>query len=91
MRVVRLLIGGRVQGVGYRAWAIETARRLLLRGWVKNHADGSVEILATGPDDAVAAMIAAAHRGPPAARVGQVRVADVEDDGSAGFTARPTE
>jgi len=87
---VRLRITGRVQAVGYRAWAIATAERLGLCGWVRNRPDGSVEMLVSGPADAVEAMIAACRRGPPAARVAGVEVMEAEDDGSAGFTARPT-
>ena len=90
MRSVRLRITGRVQGVGYRAWAVGTARRLGLRGWVRNRADGSVEALVTGDGDAVAAMIEACREGPLAARVAEVAVSDDEDDGSPGFTPRPT-
>ena len=87
---VRLRITGRVQAVGYRAWAIETATSLGLRGWVRNRRDGAVEALASGSEEAVAAMIKACRRGPPAARVADVAVVDAEDDGSLGFTTRPT-
>jgi acylphosphatase len=90
MRSVRLRIIGRVQQVGYRAWAIETARRLRLRGWVRNRADGSVEALIIGDGDAVAAMIEACRDGPFAARVGGVAIADAADDGSDGFRPLPT-
>ena len=90
MRSVRLRITGRVQGVGYRAWAVETARRLGLRGWVRNRADGSVEAHITGGADAVAAMIEACRNGPPAARIAEVAVSEAEDDGSIGFAPKPT-
>jgi acylphosphatase len=90
VRSVRLRVTGRVQGVGYRAWAIERASRLGLRGWVRNRTDGSVEALVIGDDDAVAAMIEAACEGPFAARVTDVSVTDAADDGSAGFTPRAT-
>lgn len=90
MKTVRLTISGRVQGVGYRAWAMRVAGELGLRGWVRNRTDGTVEMLVTGPDDAVAAMIEAAHHGPRGAHIGEMYVADDEDDGSLGFTARPT-
>jgi len=90
MRSVLLRITGRVQGVGYRAWAIETAARLRLRGWVRNRGDGSVEALVIGPDDAVAAMIEACRVGPFAARVTEVAVSDAADDGSDGFRPRGT-
>ena len=90
MRSARLRITGRVQGVGYRAWALQMASRLGLRGWVRNRADGSVEALVIGDDDAVAAMIEACGEGPFAARVGEVAVSEAADDGSCGFTPRPT-
>lgn len=90
MRTVRLRITGRVQAVGYRAWAIEAAARLDLRGWVRNRRDGSVELLASGAEKAVAALIEACRRGPPAARVADIAVAEEAEDGSPGFTARPS-
>jgi acylphosphatase len=90
LRSVHLRITGRVQGVGYRAWAIETARRLGLRGWVRNRAEGSVEMLVIGADDPVAAMIEACREGPFAARVAEVGVSAAADDGSDGFTPRAT-
>lgn len=91
MKTVRIQVAGRVQGVGYRVWAARVAAEIGLRGWVRNRIDGTVEMLVTGPDDALAAMIEAAHRGPRAARVCEVRVADDQDDGSLGFTAGATE
>jgi acylphosphatase len=90
VRCLRLRITGRVQGVGYRVWAIEQAARLGLRGWVRNRADGSVEALVIGDEDAVARMIEAAREGPFAARVTDVAVSEAADDGSAGFTPRAT-
>lgn len=90
MRSARLRITGRVQGVGYRAWAIQEAVRLGLRGWVRNRADGSVEALVVGADDAVAVMIEACYEGPFAARVKEVAVSEAEDDGSDGFRPLPT-
>jgi acylphosphatase len=90
-KTVRLRITGEVQGVGYRIWATRTASTHGLRGWVRNRADGSVEVLVTGAPEAVAAMIKACRRGPPAAQVTAVSVADAEDDGSLGFSALPTE
>lgn len=89
-KTVRLRIAGRVQAVGYRAWAIETATRLGLSGWVRNRSDGTVEMLASGSEEAVAVMIEACRQGPAGARVTAVDVTDEEDDGSAGFTPRPT-
>ena len=91
MRAALLRITGRVQGVGYRDWTIRTARRLGLRGWVRNRVDQSVEALIAGDDEAVAAMIDACRRGPPAARVDTVDVQPADADTiSDGFTQRPT-
>jgi acylphosphatase len=90
MRTVRLVITGRVQGVGYRIWAERTARSLGVRGWVRNRTDGSVELLATGDNGAITALIEACRRGPRAALVTDLIVDDAEDDGSAGFSAKPT-
>jgi acylphosphatase len=91
LRCARLRITGRVQGVGYRAWAIEAAVRRGVRGWVRNRADGSVEALVIGGADAVAAMIEACWEGPVAARVIAVAVSEAADDGSDGFTPLPTQ
>ncbi|HEX3537468.1 MAG TPA: acylphosphatase [Stellaceae bacterium] len=89
-RSVRLRITGRVQGVGYRAWALRQASALGLRGWVRNRSDGSVEALAIGEYDAVERMIAACGEGPFWARVTNVAVSEAEDDGSDGFKAKAT-
>lgn len=89
-RSVRLRITGRVQGVGYRAWAIDIASRLGLRGWVRNRSDGSVEALVIGDEDRVAAMIERCREGPFAAHVIDVAVSQAIDDGSAGFVPRST-
>ena len=89
-RSVRLRIAGRVQGGGYRAWVIESAARLGLRGWVRNRGDGSVDALIIGDEERVAAMIEACRDGPFAARVTAVAVSEAADDGSAGFTPRAT-
>jgi len=90
-KTVRLRITGKVQGVGYRIWATRTAESLGLRGWVRNRRDGSVEVLATGAPDAVAALVGACRRGPSGAHVTAVTIGDAEDDGSRGFGALPTE
>ena len=89
-KTVRLRITGAVQGVGYRIWATRTAAGLGLRGWVRSRFDGSVEVLAIGAADAIAAMVEACRHGSRAARVAAVTVNDAKDDGSRGFGALPT-
>jgi len=87
----RLTITGRVQGVGYRDWAIDTGQRLGLTGWVRNRRDGAVEALIVGEDEAVGQMIEACRRGPPLARVDEIDVDPVDlDILPDGFTQLPT-
>lgn len=67
-----VVIRGRVQGVGYRAWVEHQARSLRLQGWVRNRRDGSVEAVFEGPEDVVASMIEACRRGPASSLVDDV-------------------
>ncbi len=71
---VRLVVHGRVQGVGFRFTAREAAGECGVAGWVRNLPDGSVEIVAQGSQAAVARMTAWTHRGPRYASVEGVRV-----------------
>ena len=71
----RLRITGRVQGVGFRFYARREAVVLGLHGWVRNHADGSVELVAQGARAHVDAMIRWCEDGPPRSRVDAVEVA----------------
>jgi acylphosphatase len=87
----RLTITGRVQGVGFRDWTMTTARRFGLSGWVRNRADGAVEALVVGDDQAVGEMIDACRRGPTMARVDNVDIEPVDlDILPQGFTQLPT-
>ena len=88
---VNLRILGRVQGVGYRAFALDEARRLGLDGWVRNRRDGSVEALVAGPAGAVEAMIAACRAAPPPARVSDIQTTPAAPPAQAGFRQLPTE
>jgi acylphosphatase len=85
-----VLISGRVQGVGYRAWLAAEARRLRLAGWARNRADGRVEALFAGPAEAIEDLLEACRRGPPAARVTDIAVTEADAPEDAGFHIRPT-
>jgi len=87
---IRLTIRGRVQGVGYRVWARDEARRMGVDGWTRNRHDGSVEILAIGDRAALERLADACRRGPPGAAVTLIERTVAEDDGSVGFDVRPT-
>jgi acylphosphatase len=63
---------GRVQGVGYRYFIVQKARRLGLTGWVRNEPDGSVRIVAEGEEAALAALLSAAGEGPGGAVIRRV-------------------
>lgn len=75
----RLLIHGRVQGVGFRQSMREEAERLGVAGWVRNLPDGRVEAVAQASPEAVAELIRWSHVGPRLAQVTRVEVSD--DDG----------
>jgi acylphosphatase len=87
-----LMIEGLVQGVGYRYALAERATALGLAGWVRNRLNGAVEACVDGPPDAEKAIIEWARRGPGAARVTQVHVADDAEAAPGGgtFEIRPT-
>ncbi|HET8655656.1 MAG TPA: acylphosphatase [Longimicrobiaceae bacterium] len=65
-------IHGHVQGVGFRWWSRAEARRLGLSGTVRNCPDGSVELRARGPEEALASLRALLRQGPPRSRVSGV-------------------
>ncbi len=88
--VRRLLISGRVQGVGYRAWMVAEAERLGIAGWVRNRTDGTVEALVDGEEDAVEELLRACRRGPRLARVDAIKEVQADPPGSPGFRVRAT-
>lgn len=90
-RTVHVLIDGRVQGVGYRAWAFEQARALGLAGWVRNRRDGTVEAVFSGPPVTVADMLQACWRGPAAADVANVIVLAEDAQAPSAFEVRTTQ
>jgi acylphosphatase len=69
----RLIVSGRVQGVGFRWFVVEAARALNLAGRVRNLPDGTVEVCASGPEPALRELEALVAMGPLGARVDAVR------------------
>ena len=80
-----VVVHGRVQGVGFRAWTEHAALARGLQGWVRNRRDGSVEALFAGPEEAVSAMTDECRSGPPGARVDAI---DQREAGSADLALR---
>jgi acylphosphatase len=73
----RFLVRGRVQGVGFRWFVEREAHMLGIAGWVRNNADGTVEILAQGTGDQLSGLHSRLRQGPRAARVDSVEVSEV--------------
>jgi acylphosphatase len=93
MATLRLIVTGRVQGVGYRDALREEAQRRGVAGWVRNRRDGSVEAVLQGAQDALDATITWARQGPAFARVLEVRTHPGDDDPAltySSFEIRPS-
>jgi acylphosphatase len=76
----RILLSGRVQGVGFRHFTRVTARDLNVKGWVKNRSDGDVEVVVQGEKSKVNTMIERLKQGPVSARVDRIDVTDNETE-----------
>lgn len=90
MEARHLLISGIVQGVGYRAWTVRTARAFGLNGWVRNLHDGRVEVWAEGSAEDLAKLEASCHQGPRYAEVEKVVARSCPPKGHPNFDAAPT-
>lgn len=90
MTARRYLIGGMVQGVGFRWFVHRHAARLRLRGWAQNLPDGRVEVVAEGSDEALAELEALLRQGPSHAQVDDVNVTALPQTavGRSGFDIR---
>ncbi|MEL6183593.1 MAG: acylphosphatase [Myxococcota bacterium] len=76
MRAVHVLVSGRVQGVGFRAFTVEAADRIGVVGWVRNLSDGRVEAWLEGEAPAVEAILEVLRVGPPAGEVRELSVSE---------------
>ncbi|HXK11298.1 MAG TPA: acylphosphatase [Vicinamibacteria bacterium] len=88
MPAFRYVVQGRVQGVGYRYFVLRQADALGVRGFARNRADGSVEVVAEGPDEALASLEARLRQGPAFADVASVEREAIAERGSSGFHIR---
>jgi acylphosphatase len=90
MRLTRhLFITGRVQGVGFRLYMQQQARKAAIIGWVRNRQDGTVEAVVQGAPDAVEKITEWARHGPPGATVTDIQIADGTGEYET-FETRPT-
>ena len=91
MPVRAWIVTGRVQGVGFRAFAVRTARTLGVSGWVRNRMTGEVEVVARGDSSVLEAFADALRQGPRFARVDGVtpRPCGEDDVSTSGFVVWP--
>lgn len=87
---MNIRIEGRVQGCGFRDFAVREANSRKLRDWVRNRADGSVEAVAHGPSRTVEEFIAVCIKGPRGAEVTAVNLQPTDPPESLGFVRRPS-
>lgn len=80
MTRIRVVVRGRVQGVGFRWFVREAAREAKLSGWVRNRQDGTVEVEAEGPAAALDSFRAMLRRGPDGAVVASVDDVEASTD-----------
>ena len=88
LTALHITVTGRVQGVGFRWACRRAAQALRIAGWVRNRADGSVEIVAEGDAKALDAFRAWCREGPPGAVVGQVSADAAAPAGATTFEIR---
>jgi acylphosphatase len=87
---LHVIVEGRVQGVGFRAYLEREAKERGLRGWVRNRSDGSVEAVFCGEEENAQSMIVACHRGPRMSLVRNVKSEPYPPGDWRGFDAWPT-
>ena len=81
----RVIVHGQVQGVFFRDTTRRLAERQRIAGWVRNRADGAVEAVFEGPEEAVERLVAFSREGPRGARVDGVEVVEEQPEGLTGF------
>ena len=88
---VHIIVTGLVQGVGFRYFAVNEARRLAVSGWVRNRLDGTVELEAQGAPTALAVFVEAMKTGNDWSRVQDVQVEEIAvRHGESGFRVART-
>jgi len=81
----RLIVSGRVQGVGFRFFAERAARELSVAGWVRNLPNGAVESVAEGEEHAIARYVERLREGPRLGSVTELRVEEIAVTGYRDF------
>ncbi len=79
-RTVKYIVSGRVQGVGFRWFTINNAQLIGISGYVKNRADGTVEIVARGTDEQLERFLLDIKKGPSFSRVEEIKTEELPDE-----------
>jgi len=87
---LRVEILGRVQGVGYRYWTVEEAKKRQVSGWVRNRKEGYVEAIFQGEKVNVDDLLMACYKGPAFANVQDIKTGSGEYDGPNEFSWQET-
>jgi acylphosphatase len=85
MKTYRVIVYGQVQGVGFRAFIYKQARSLLLKGYVKNMSDGTVQIVLQGPEKQVKKLIELANNGPSLSKVTNIKITEEDMEAFTDF------
>lgn len=85
MKTLKIFISGTVQGVFFRRFIEEQARKFGLKGFARNLDDGRVEVVVEGKDENVNDMVKVCKQGPPYSRVGNVETKEIKHQGFSGF------
>jgi acylphosphatase len=82
VKAFQVKVSGRVQGVCFRAYTREMAKRMGVAGWVRNVSDGTVEVFMQGPDEKVNSLLSWCYQGPAGASVASVDYVEISVDPS---------
>ncbi len=75
---LEIIVNGRVQGIGYRAFAVKHAQQLSIRGYVRNEADGSVRVLAVGEEEKIEKFVKLLRKGPAFSLVREMDIDEID-------------
>jgi acylphosphatase len=78
MKAIKVIIYGKVQGVGFRNFIFLHAKKLNVKGYIKNNPDGTVEAIFEGDEDNIKKMIELCKKGPERARVDKIDIKEIE-------------
>ena len=85
MKTYRVIVYGHVQGVGFRAFIYKQAQNLLLKGYVKNMSDGTLQIVLQGPEKQINQLVELANDGPSLSKVTNIKITEEDMEAFTDF------